>query len=169
MTRAVVRNGAPPSRSDKPMAMGEVTDFGASDAAISCEAPSSLAIATTLTIATTEPTQSEAAIGRAVGAHALEIPVERHGEGDGGRAEQEMDELRPGEIGLVIGPGRLERDNDEKRGQSDQIDRRMAVERNRNAVGDDKGDEGQGQPGQRAGRRDRPRLRDGARAAWRES
>ena len=61
-----VRKGAPPVFSARPMAMGAVTDFGASEASSSGDPPRNLPISTALAMAVTEPTSSDARIGRAL-------------------------------------------------------------------------------------------------------
>ncbi len=131
--------------------MGAVTDFGASEATNSGDPPRNLPISTALAMAVTEPTSSDARNRQGAGLDPLQIAIERNGQRDGGGAEQEMDELRPREIGLVADAGGLEHDNDQNRGQRDQIDSRMPAACLRQAVGDEIGDEGQGEPGERRG------------------
>ena len=63
MTSAAVSVGMPPARSARLMAIGAVTDFGASDAWIARGAPIAAAIATALTIAVSEPQNRAASIG----------------------------------------------------------------------------------------------------------
>ena len=66
ITSPAVKDGKPPIRSAMPIAMGDVTDFGASEVTVSILAPSIAAIATAETTAVTDPASNAATIGRIV-------------------------------------------------------------------------------------------------------
>ncbi|MNT11298.1 hypothetical protein D3C72_1461710 [compost metagenome] len=63
ITSTAVSDGRPPIFSATPIAIGMVTDFGASERTVSGEAPSSQAMPTADTTATTEPATRPASSG----------------------------------------------------------------------------------------------------------
>ena len=66
ITSPAVSDGSPPMLSAIPIAMGEVTDFGASELTVSMLAPSAAAMATAETTAVTAPAIRAAKIGNSV-------------------------------------------------------------------------------------------------------
>ena len=66
MTKAAVSEGSPPISAEMPIAIGVVTDFGASERIVSMLAPIAAPIVTAETTAASEPAASEAAIGSSV-------------------------------------------------------------------------------------------------------
>ena len=108
MTNTAVRDGMPPIFSAMPMAIGVVTDFGASDNSVWRLAPKAHAMPTADTIAVTDAGR-EAEHQRHPQALQLgALVVQRQRQCHRGRSKQEMDELRAFEIRRVRGAGDLQ-------------------------------------------------------------
>ena len=130
-TRTAASAGMPPIVSVSAMAIGAVTDFAASEARIARGAPSAQAIATAEPMAVSEPASERRQHGQEVAPDREAVAPERQAEGDGGRTEQEVHELRALEVGLVGGAGAGEHHDQETGGDHHRVGQRVAVEAQR--------------------------------------
>ena len=100
-TTTAVSDGMPPIFSLMPIATGVVTDFGASEAMVAVDAPSSQAMSTAETSRDDDADQQADRQREPGSAQFRELVEQRHRQRDGGRAEQEVHELCAFEIGRV--------------------------------------------------------------------
>ena len=106
ITSTAVREGMPPSFSAMPMATGVVTDLGAIETSDSPRRPSAQVISTAPTTRRHRAGQQRRNHRDEAALHRRPVLVERDGERDGRRPQQEMHELRALEIGLAGRAGR---------------------------------------------------------------
>jgi hypothetical protein len=101
ITSTAVSEGRPPRRSAMPMAIGVVTDFGASESSVARLAPNRAADGDGRQGCGQGTDDQRDQQGQRQAHQASQLGVERNGQRHGGRPEQEMHELCAVEVGAV--------------------------------------------------------------------